>query len=109
MTAIRKHRADSAKTLPILSLLRGISCRCEAKYLLQFGSRHKALNEMCPIKGMENNYAYLAGHCTALFQLRTGTTKELSLSRHVLFLLLPVLLSPLFFMAAIVPFHHIIG
>lgn len=52
---------------------------------------------MCPIKGMENNYAYLAGHCTALFQLCTGTTKELSLSRHVLFLLLPVLLSPLFY------------
>uniref|UniRef100_A0AAQ5Y9U0 Secreted protein n=1 Tax=Amphiprion ocellaris TaxID=80972 RepID=A0AAQ5Y9U0_AMPOC len=40
--------------MPILSLLWRISCGCQAP------------NEMCPIKGMENNCAYLAEHCTSL-------------------------------------------
>jgi len=90
----------------LLSLLLWISCRCEAKYLLQSGSRHKAPNEMCPIKGMENNCAYLVGHCTSLFQLHPLSAKSpLSLSSTPFF---PLLFYS-FFMTAIVPFHHIIG
>lgn len=82
--------------MPLLSLLWQISCRCEAKYLLQFGSRHKARNEMCPIKGMENKYAYLAERCTSHLSSNCTLPPPRALCLSPPFSFSPPLLSPFF-------------
>lgn len=59
-----------------------------------------------PLKGMENKYAYLAERCTSSNCTLTSP-RALRLSSILFFFFYPSPLS--FFMAAIVPFHHIIG